>query len=107
MVPLEHAVLHEQVPEGLNAPAMRRPGPNGVAHGFRHGHCSRVPAMEKKDPEEDGEGARRNSDERIDPNDAWDVRYWARSLHCSEEELRDAIREVGPLIEDVKLRLEK
>lgn len=63
--------------------------------------------MGKKDPEEDGEGARRNSDERIDPSDARGLRDWARRLQCSEAELRDAIREVGPLIEDVKLRLEK
>lgn len=44
-------------------------------------------AEEKKTGLEDGE---------IMSSEEYEIRYWCLSLHCSVEELREAVRAVGP-----------
>jgi hypothetical protein len=39
---------------------------------------------------------------RIDLEQDYEVRYWARKLGVNERELRDTVRTVGPIIEKVK-----
>ncbi|APW39779.1 hypothetical protein RD110_23385 [Rhodoferax koreense] len=35
----------------------------------------------------------------------YEVRYWARTLHCTEIELKEAVRAVGTDVEEVRRRL--
>ncbi len=42
---------------------------------------------------------------RIDPNQDYEVRYWARKLGVDEQQLRETVRTVGPIIENVKQHL--
>ena len=35
-------------------------------------------------------------------NEEHELRYWARKLNCSEEQLRDAVKRAGPMVEDVE-----
>ena len=36
--------------------------------------------------------------ERVDVNDEWELRYWARELGLTEDQLRTAVRELGDLV---------
>ena len=40
--------------------------------------------------------------DRINVNQPWEVLYWCRVLGCSETKLRQAVKAVGPMVEDVK-----
>ncbi|HEX2198242.1 MAG TPA: DUF3606 domain-containing protein [Burkholderiales bacterium] len=42
---------------------------------------------------------------RIDVNDIENLRYWSDKLRASEEELRRAVDQVGPQVEDVREHL--
>jgi hypothetical protein len=42
---------------------------------------------------------------RIDVNDIRNLRYWSQQLKASEEELRRAVDQVGPKVEDVRQHL--
>jgi hypothetical protein len=44
-------------------------------------------------------------DSRIDVNDIENLRYWCAKLEASEEELRRAVDQVGPKVEDVRQHL--
>ena len=40
--------------------------------------------------------------QRIDINDEYEIRNWCESLSVTEDQLRDAVRNVGPEVTDVK-----
>lgn len=42
------------------------------------------------------------TDEQISVERDYEARYWARTLHCTETELREAVRNVGTEVEDVR-----
>ena len=44
---------------------------------------------------------------RINMNDGYEVRYWARELDVSVEQIRAAVRKVGPLLDDVRRELKR
>ena len=42
---------------------------------------------------------------RINMNEAFEVRYWARELGVSVEQIKSAVRKVGPALADVRREL--
>ncbi len=42
---------------------------------------------------------------RVHPHDPLEVRWWCRELGCSEDELRQAIAEVGEHVAEIRPRL--
>jgi len=42
---------------------------------------------------------------RINVNEPWEVRYWTQQLGVSEEQLKQAVKAVGPMTLKVKLFL--
>lgn len=43
--------------------------------------------------------------EQISIERDYETRYWARTLHCTETELREAVRAVGTEVDDVRRHL--
>ena len=39
---------------------------------------------------------------RINTDQPHEVRYWTQALGCSEEDLRNAVRQVGPVADKVR-----
>jgi thymidylate synthase ThyX len=44
---------------------------------------------------------------RINVNEDWERRYWMTQLHCSEKQLRDAVRVVGSSVDAVRAYLQQ
>lgn len=44
----------------------------------------------------------KQDDLRININQAWELRDWAKKLNISQEKLIEAVKKVGPLVTDVK-----
>ena len=44
---------------------------------------------------------------RIDVSQDYECRYWSEKFNVSAEELRRAVRKVGPMVEDVARELDK
>lgn len=44
--------------------------------------------------------------DRINVNEDYEVRDWAKSLGVSEDELRSAVAKAGPMVKDVKAHLQ-
>ena len=44
---------------------------------------------------------------RVSVNEPWEVRYWCEELGVTPEQLKQAVRRVGPMVEDVRLELGK
>ena len=42
---------------------------------------------------------------QIDISDAHEIRYWTQTFECTESQLRDSVRLVGPSAERVRLHL--
>jgi hypothetical protein len=42
---------------------------------------------------------------RINTNEAWQIAYWARVLGLTEERLMALVKEVGPVVANVKKKL--
>ena len=42
---------------------------------------------------------------RVELEEDWEVRWWCDRFGCTEVELRDAVRKVGPSTEDVEVEL--
>lgn len=42
---------------------------------------------------------------RIDLDERHEILHWSRRLGCSEQQLRDAVRAVGPIAADVRRHL--
>jgi hypothetical protein len=42
---------------------------------------------------------------RINTNEAWQIAYWTRVLGLTEERLMALVKEVGPVVANVKKRL--
>jgi hypothetical protein len=49
----------------------------------------------------------KRDDQRISVNQAQEITYWTRILHCSEEQLRKAVDAVGPMANDVRNWIKK
>ncbi len=39
---------------------------------------------------------------RINVNESWELEYWTKELSCSPDRLRDAVKAVGVMVEDVR-----
>lgn len=44
---------------------------------------------------------------RVNVGEDYEVRYWTKELNCSETKLRQAVKEAGPMVTDVKAWLAK
>jgi hypothetical protein len=44
---------------------------------------------------------------RISLDEEHEVRYWTQKFGCSKEQLEDAVRRVGPMVDDVERQLGK
>jgi hypothetical protein len=44
---------------------------------------------------------------RINVNEGYEVEYWTKKFGCSPEELKDAVKKVGVMAEDVEAELKK
>jgi len=44
-------------------------------------------------------------DEPVSIEHDYETRYWARTMHCTETELREAVRAVGNDVEDLRRHL--
>ena len=44
---------------------------------------------------------------RVDINQGWELRYWTRKFGCTATELRDAVRAVGTMADNVEAYLNK
>jgi hypothetical protein len=44
---------------------------------------------------------------RISLEEEHEVRYWTQKFGCSKEQLEDAVRQVGPMVDDVERQLGK
>ncbi|MGZ8156650.1 MAG: DUF3606 domain-containing protein [Burkholderiales bacterium] len=40
-------------------------------------------------------------------NEGYEVRYWAKEFNVSAEQIRSAVRKVGPAVEDVRRELKR
>jgi hypothetical protein len=45
--------------------------------------------------------------ERININEKHELEYWTGRLGVSEDELRDAVQRVGPMVEDVQREIKR
>lgn len=50
---------------------------------------------------------RRLGKDRINVEEDYELRDWAKSLGVSEDELRSAVAKAGPMVEDVKAHLQR
>jgi hypothetical protein len=48
----------------------------------------------------------RQDRDRINLNEDYEVRDWAKSFGVSEDELRSAVAKAGPMVKDVKAHLQ-
>lgn len=56
----------------------------------------------------DDPGKRGKQDrDRINVEEDYEVRDWAKSLGVSEDELRNAVAKAGPMVKDVKAHLQR
>ena len=44
---------------------------------------------------------------RINVHESWELEYWTEELGVTEQELRDAVQQVGPMSKDVRKHLGK
>lgn len=44
---------------------------------------------------------------RINLKESWDVNFWCDELNLKAEELKEIVKNVGPLVHDVRLHLAK
>ena len=42
---------------------------------------------------------------RVNVHEKHEVRYWCSAFNCNEEQLRDVVGRVGPLVDDVRTAL--
>ena len=45
--------------------------------------------------------------DRVNVNEEWEMRYWTGKFACTDEELKAAVRAVGPLRDDVEAYLKR
>jgi hypothetical protein len=44
---------------------------------------------------------------RVNVNESYEVRYWTERFQCTEQQLRDCVKSVGPMVKDVEACLAK
>jgi hypothetical protein len=45
--------------------------------------------------------------DRVNVNEPYEVRQWTQHFGCTEQQLRDAVLAVGPMVKDVEAHLKK
>jgi hypothetical protein len=49
----------------------------------------------------------RADDTRINVNESYELQYWSEKFGVTRDELRDAVKAVGPMVSDVRRELGK
>ncbi|UYQ95510.1 DUF3606 domain-containing protein [Chitinophaga horti] len=49
----------------------------------------------------------KQDDIRINVNQSWELRDWCQKLGVTPEQLKDAVRAVGPVVKDVRAYLKR
>ena len=62
----------------------------------------KIAAIYKKLMSDDLRNTGSRDDNRISIKQPHEVTYWTHEFNCTEEELAEAIREVGPMVQDVR-----
>ena len=44
---------------------------------------------------------------RINVNERWELDYWSKKFSVTHDELKDAVKAVGPMVDDVRQQLGK
>ena len=44
---------------------------------------------------------------RVNVNEDWERRYWAKEFGCTEDQLRAAVRDMGVMVDDLRRKLRK
>lgn len=44
---------------------------------------------------------------RVNTSEAWELKYWTKEFNVTEDELKAAVKAVGPMTEDVRKQLKK
>ncbi|SDT90634.1 DUF3606 domain-containing protein [Pseudomonas orientalis] len=44
---------------------------------------------------------------RVNTSEAWEVKHWTKEFGVTEQQLKDAVEAVGPMVTDVRKRLGK
>ena len=44
---------------------------------------------------------------RVNTSEAWEGKYWTKEFGVTEQQLKDAVRAVGPMADDVRKKLGK
>lgn len=44
---------------------------------------------------------------RVNVNQDWEVKWWCNRFGCTEQQLRDAVRQAGVMADDVERQLRK
>lgn len=44
---------------------------------------------------------------RVNTSEAWELKHWTKEFGVTEEELRAAVKAVGPMVTDVRKKLGK
>lgn len=44
---------------------------------------------------------------RVNVNEEWERKYWCREFNCTEQQLRDAVKAVGVMADNVRAHLRK
>lgn len=45
--------------------------------------------------------------DRVNTTEAWELKYWSTKFGVTEQQLKDAVKAVGPMVTDVKKKLGK
>lgn len=46
-------------------------------------------------------------DQKIDIKEAWDINFWCEELNLRAEELKEIVKQVGPMVHDVRMHIAK
>ena len=44
---------------------------------------------------------------RVNVNESWELQYWTQRLGVTAEQLRTAVKAVGPMVKDVETQLKR
>jgi hypothetical protein len=44
---------------------------------------------------------------RVNTSEDWELKYWTKEFGVTEQQLKDAVKAVGPMVEDVRKKLGK
>lgn len=44
---------------------------------------------------------------RINVEEDWELNYWSQKLGCTKDRLKEVVKKVGPMVNDVRIELNK